>query len=89
MSDNLISETYHFNFLGIVFNNKLTWTNHTSLVEEKVSKIIFVIRRYQFIYPEYVLKMIYTSLIQSKLIYGLLLWGSNVESVFCTHRAVI
>ena len=86
ISDNLLSETDHFNFLGIVFNNKLTWTNHTSLVEEKVSKIIFVIRRYQFIYPEYVLKMIYTSLIQSKLIYGLLLWGSNVEKVIKVQK---
>lgn len=77
----LISETDHFNFLGIVFNNKLTWTNHVSIVEEKVSKTIHIIRRYQFIYPEHILKMIYTSLIQSKLVYGLLLWGFNTDKL--------
>ena len=40
----ILSETGHFNFLGVVFNNKLTWTNPTSLVEENALKIIFVIR---------------------------------------------
>ena len=56
ISDNPIFETDNFNILGIVLNNKL---------------IIFAIKRYQFIYSEYVFITVYTILIQSKLLYGL------------------
>ena len=38
-----------FNFLDIVFINKLTWINHISSLVEKVSKIINVMRRFQYI----------------------------------------
>ena len=89
INGNLISETDHFSFLGIIFNNKLTWNNHTALVEQKVSKIVHVIKRHQYIYPEYILKMIYSSLIQSKLIYGLLLWGSGIDKVVKIQKKAI
>ena len=36
-------ETDHFNFLGVISNNKLTWNNHTTLVEQKVSEIVHIL----------------------------------------------
>ena len=33
-----IKETDVFKFLGIVFNNKLTWKNHVSIIAGKISK---------------------------------------------------
>ena len=60
-----ISEKDNFNFLGIVFNNRLPLTLHISTMIEKVSKIVYVIKGFQTIYPESILKIIYMSLIQS------------------------
>ena len=48
-------ETNHFNFLGIVFNTRLTWMIHLSTLVEKVSKIVHVIRCFQYIYTESIL----------------------------------
>ena len=40
-----INEIDLLNFLGIVFNNKLTYSNHMSMVSVIISKITFVLKR--------------------------------------------
>ena len=88
--DNIeISESDVFNFLGFHFNNTLTWKTHISVVSSKISKIIYIIRSLQFIYPVHILKLIYSSLIQSKLLYGLLLWGTNLNDIRVIQKKAI
>ena len=90
-----INETDVFNFLGIVFNNKLTWKNHVSFVSGKIAKNIYVLKTSQFIYPENILKLLYCSLIQSKLLYayksfdGLLLWGVELNDILLLQKKAI
>ena len=69
-----ITQLSCYNFLGIGLNNKLTWTNHLSMITEKMYKIIYILKRFKSTVFN-ILNIIYCSLIQSKLSYGLLLWG--------------
>ena len=84
-----ITEVSFFNFLGIVFNNKLTWTNHVSMIAGKISKIIYILKRFKSIYPLHILKIIYCSLVQSKLLYGLLLWGVDLKNISVLQKKAI
>ena len=84
-----INETDVFNFLGIVFDNKLRWKNHVSFVSGKIAKNIYVLKTSQFIYPENILKLLYCSLIQSKLLYGLLLWGVELNDILLLQKKAI
>ena len=59
------------------------------MISGKISKIIFMLKRYQNIYPLNILKTIYCSLIQSKLSYGLLLWGVDSRSIFILQKRAI
>ena len=59
------------------------------MVSGKISKIIFVLKRFQYIYPRDILKMIYFSLIQSKLSYGLLLWGMESNKILPLQKKAI
>ena len=43
----------------------------------------------KYIYPEYILKIIYSGLIQPKLIYGLLLWWSSIDNEVKTLKNAI
>ena len=73
----LISRVKAFNFLGIVLNENLTWTDHTAHIANKINPVIAQIRRLKHSLPLHILKMIYNSLILSRLHYGIALWGKS------------
>ena len=65
----------NFIFLGITLNENLSWKHHIDKVATKISKYIGILNRLKHYLPEYVLRIIYCSLIQSQLIYAILTWG--------------
>ena len=73
----LISRVKAFNFLGIVLNENLTWTDHTAHIANKINPVIAQLRRLKHSLPLHILKMIYNSLILSRLHYGIALWGKS------------
>ena len=72
-----ISRVKAFNFLGIVLNETLTWSDHTTHIANKINPVIAQIRRLKNSLPLHILKMIYNSLILSRLHYGIALWGKS------------
>ena len=72
-----ISRVKAFNFLGIVLNENLTWTDHTAHIANKINPVIAQLRRLKHSLPLHILKMIYNSLILSRLHYGIALWGKS------------
>ena len=76
-----IERVESFNFLGITLTETLCWDNHVNLVKMKISKVIGVLYRLKNVFPGETLKTLYTSLIASYLIYGLLLWGFKSHKV--------
>ena len=63
-------------FLGIEIDNKLLWTSHIKLICSKISKSIGILRLLRHSFPNYILKMIYMSLIYSYINYCNVVWGS-------------
>ena len=71
----VLERTKKFNFLGITINETLTWNDHIAHVSQKIVPVISLINRKKHQLPIKILKMIYNSLILSRLHYGNLVWG--------------
>ena len=66
--------------MGITVDSKLTWKNHITEIENKISKGIGVITRVRNILKTQELQTLYCTLILPYLTYGVVLWGNNVKS---------
>ena len=71
-----IKQVEEFKYLGITIDNKLNWHNHIEYLCSHVSKAAGVLYRLKPKLPSSALKLIYHSLISSKLRYGIAAWGS-------------
>ena len=76
-----IENVNFFKFLGIMFDEYLTWKNHITMITNKLSKVIVLLNRLKNIYPQQPLLSIYNALFLSHVTYGLLLWCNHVEQV--------
>ena len=76
-----IDHVKYFKFLGILFDENLTWKCHINMVTNKLSKVIGILNRLKHVYPQNALLSIYHSLFATHLNYGLLLWGTHVNRV--------
>ena len=76
-----IENVKFFRFLGIMFDEQLTWKKHITMITNKLPKVIGILNRLKNIYPQQALLPIYNALILSHMTYGLLLWGNQIEQV--------
>ena len=76
-----IEHVKYVKFLGILFDENLTWKCHINMVTNKLSKVIGILNRLKHVYPQNALLSIYHYLFASHLNYGLLLWGTHVNRV--------
>ena len=79
----------HFNYLGIILDENLSWKVHVAMVTGKLSKINGILNRLKYIYPAQVLLTIYKSLFVPHINYGSLVWGQNCDSVCKLQKKVI
>ena len=78
-----------FKFLGIFLNNHLTWSTHIGMIANKLSKIIGILKRLRYVYPEQVLLQIYNSLFMAHINYGLLVWGVDTDRIFKLQKKAV
>jgi len=78
-----------FNFLGIVINEHLTWNDHISHISLKINPVVGLLNRLKHQIPPRILKMIYNSLILSRLHYGNILWGDNPGSLLKLNKRAV
>ena len=71
----------HFNYLGIILDEHLSWKAHAAMVSGKLSKINGILNRLKYIYPAQVLLILYKSLFVPHINYGSLVWGQNCNSI--------
>ena len=62
-------------YLGGIIDNKLTWKLHIKQINLKLSKGIGVLYKLRHMVPKQSLKTLYSSFIQSHVLYGILNWG--------------
>ena len=69
-----IQETDQTKFLGLILDKNLTFRNHISYIESKISKSVGVLFKLNSFLPFRILKMLYNSLILPYLNYGVECW---------------
>ena len=77
-----IEQVKEFCFLGVVFDECLTWKSHVQKIGGKISMANGTLNRLKKFLPQEVLKIIYNSLILPHLNFGILLWGHNSKRIF-------
>ena len=81
--NNQIEQIPVFNFLGIIFDENLSWKNHTKMIANKISKATGILYRLKSVFPKQVLVTLYKTLIASYryIHYGLLVWGMDCNKI--------
>ncbi len=84
-----IMRTSHFNFLGIVINENWNWNDHITHLSSKINPVVGLLHRLKYQLPTKILKMIYNSLILSRLHYGNILWGGRPASLIKLNKKAL
>jgi len=67
-------------FLGVHVDEYLSWKPHINMLNQKLSKSMFIINKVKHILPPHVLQTLYYTLFHSHLSYGILAWGAAADS---------
>ena len=77
-------------FLGVLVDEKLSWTQHIAAIKTKMSRYIGVLYKLKNVLPLKARMLTFNSLVQSHLNYCSLIWGSspksNIETLFITQK---
>ena len=84
-----IKRTDTFNFLGIVINEQLTWNSHITHLSSKINPVVGLLHRLKYQLPTKILKMIYNSLILSRLHYANIVWGGRPTSLIKLNKKAL
>jgi hypothetical protein len=90
ISNKLIERTSEAKFLGVIVDDKLTWTQHTKALKSKMSRYIGIMYKIRNLLPIQARLQIFHSFVQSHLNFCSLIWGfsskSNIESLFAGQK---
>ena len=77
MSGVYIERVSNFKLLGIVIDERLSWSDHVSGLLKKIESGIFALNSTKNLLPTFVKRQIYHSFVYSHLNYGIELWGHS------------
>ena len=78
-----------FNFLGLTLDSNLNFKSHLKIIGTEISRVIGLLHKLKYIFPAYLLRMIYNSLILPHMNYSLLAWGSNCHSIELLQKKAV
>ena len=64
-----------FNFLGLLLNENMSWKPHIDFLSNKLAKCAGVLNKLKRFLPIHILRTLYFSMAQSRMVYGILTWG--------------
>ena len=77
-------------FVGLQIDEHLTWTEHIKVINKTIRSKVGILFRLRNFVPQKILLLLYKSLIQPHLMYGIEVWGStyktNLNCVFLTKK---
>lgn len=82
IGDTDISSVSTYKYLGLVFDENLSWAGHVDSLASKVSSGLFVLRRVSQFCSLPTSLSVYYALIESHLRYGIVLWGACSSADF-------
>ena len=77
LSGKIINRTNHVKFLGVIIDDKLSFSEHVHDLVKKVSSSTGVLRRVSNLVPVDVRLKIYYALIYSRMTYAITVWGRS------------
>lgn len=77
---NRLEKQSNVKFLGIHLDDKLTWKNHIAHVNAKLSKSMYVLNSMKRYVHGRHLKMLYYTMVQTYLNYGIVIWGAASQT---------
>ena len=89
IKNTIIDYVEHFNYLGIILDNRINWKKHVDVIAKKISNSICIMNKLKHFLPTHTLKNIYDSLINSYLNYGVLCWGFNPNRLFNLQKKAL
>ena len=89
ISGSIIERVTLFKFLGLNIDSNLNWKAHLSAVSTKVSRVIGLLHKLKYVFPSYILRMIYNSLILPHFNYSLLAWGCKCQNIEILQKRAI
>ena len=75
INDVEIERVSSFKCLGILFDENMSWKCHTDMISNKLSKYTGILSKLKHYIPPYILRMLYFSMVNAHLNYGILVWG--------------
>jgi hypothetical protein len=75
-----IKEVEEIKYLGVHLNNTLTWNVHINKIAPQIASSCYLIKRLMEIATIKIAMIVYYSYIQSRLQYGIVLWGHSRET---------
>ena len=81
INNHTIKEINECKFLGVMLDSKLKWQSHINHISNKISKSVAILRYLKFIFPKYILKTLYLTLVYPYLIYCNIIWGSADKTI--------
>ena len=76
----VIERTDQMNFLGILMDSRLAFSDHIKSVSNKVSRGIGIIRKLSYFIPKSVLRTLYFALVYPHLTYGIEIFGFSSKT---------
>nr|CAH7713658.1 unnamed protein product [Callosobruchus chinensis] len=75
-----IAERNSVTLLGITIDDRLTWCSHVDILCNKLSTVLYILRKLKQSLDVHVLRTVYYALFHSKMQYGLNIWGASSEA---------
>ena len=81
IQDSIITYRSEVKFLGITITDNLCWQSHVRELSRALSKTYYMIRVLKQSVSTYILWNIYYAQFQSKIRYGIVIWGGSKDCV--------
>ena len=90
IDNTVIQRVNEARFLGVIVDDKLTWSSHIKTVRSKMARYVGIMYRIKKLIPLSVRLQIYHSFVQSHLNFCSLVWGfackSNIDTLFAQQK---
>ena len=83
-----IDHVTEFIYLGLTLDWNLNFKSHLKTIGTKLSIVIGLLYKLKYLFPAYLLRMIYNSLILPHINYCFLAWGLNCHSVELLQKKI-
>ena len=74
-----IEQVKHTTFLGVIFDDRLEWSNHITYINRKIAKGVGIVCRAKYYFNTSVLIILYNAFVFPYLIYCVEIWGNALS----------